>query len=81
LAQPEEEAKLADDVALARYGDVSPDVVAFWRALERWGIWANGGFEAVVTGGLAHDLLAVVEAFEEVGVPFRENLFRSAAGC
>lgn len=75
----EEQIRLVDDVALAICGDVSPEVVAFWRSWEAWGIWANGGFEAVVTGGLADDLPAVVDAFEEVSVPAMAELFRRAA--
>lgn len=76
--QPDE-VELVDAVALAVYGDASPEVVAFWRAWEAWGIWANGGFEAVFTGGLADDLPAVVSALEEVGATAMADVFRTAA--
>lgn len=74
-----DEVQLVDEVALAIYGDRSPAVVAFWRSWEAWGIWANGGFEAVFTGGLADDLPLVIDAFEEVGAPVMAELFRRAA--
>jgi hypothetical protein len=71
--------RLIDDVAVARYGDTSPDVLAFWRAWDAWGIWANGGFEMVFTGGLADDLPVVIDALVEVDATMMADLFRRAA--
>jgi hypothetical protein len=56
----------------------STRATAFGIAWEAWGVWANGGFEAVVTGGLGDEGAAIVAALREVGGEREADLFAEA---
>jgi len=69
-----------DGAALALFGrtNLSRRAIAFLTAWEAWGVWANGGFEQVLTGGLADEASDVVRALETVGAIVEAALFEEA---
>lgn len=71
-----------DSAALALLGRATLDdaASAFLLAWEAWGIWANGSFEAVLTGALADEGEAVVSALEGVGGTGEAQMFKRAIG-
>ena len=71
--------QIIDQVALAVRDDSSAEAAALYRTWEAWGIWANGGFEAILTGGVADELAGVVAALREVGAGAMADLFDAAA--
>ena len=69
-----------DAVALAAFGSTDVDAVAFRDAWVAWGTWANGGFEYVMTGGLADEAQEVLAALRHVGALAEASLFEQAFG-
>ena len=73
-----------DEVALAlsnrSRAALSTPAESFRAAWEAWGMWANGGFELILTGGLADEAEHVVASLRYVGAEREASLFEQAFG-